>query len=126
MNKAEGGNVDDGRPIFAQVAEQLEDRIIDGSLPELGPVPSINELAKFYRINPATALKGINVLVDQGVLYKQRGIGMFVADGARAALLARRKADFQAQYVAALVNEARRLGMSAAEVVEMVTKESER
>jgi GntR family transcriptional regulator len=118
--------VDDGRPIFAQIAEQLEGRIIDGSLPEAEQVPSINELAKFYRINPATALKGINVLVDQGVLYKQRGIGMFVADGARALLLARRRADFQAQYVAALVSEARRLGMSAAEIIDMVAKESER
>jgi DNA-binding transcriptional regulator YhcF (GntR family) len=122
----DGGNVDDGRPIFAQVAEQLEGRIIDGSLPEAEQVPSINELAKFYRINPATALKGINVLVDQGMLYKQRGIGMFVAVGARALLLARRKADFQAQYVAALVSEARRLGMSAAEIIDMVAKESGR
>jgi DNA-binding transcriptional regulator YhcF (GntR family) len=122
----DGGNVDDGRPIFAQVAEQLEGRIIDGSLPEAEQVPSINELAKFYRINPATALKGINVLVDQGMLYKQRGIGMFVAVGARALLLARRKADFQAQYVAALVSEARRLGMSAAEIIDMVAKESVR
>jgi DNA-binding transcriptional regulator YhcF (GntR family) len=118
--------VDDSRPIFAQVAEQLESRIVDGSLPEAEHIPSINELAKFYRINPATALKGVNVLVDQGVLYKQRGIGMFVAEGARAMLLARRKADFQAQYVAAMVSEARRLGMTAAEIIDMVTRESGR
>ena len=118
--------MDDARPIFAQVAEHLEDRIIDGSLAELQPAPSINELARFYRINPATALKGVNILVDQGVLYKQRGIGMFVAEGARAALVAQRRTVFREQYVAALVNEGRRLGMSAADIVEVVAKESAR
>ncbi|HZL80806.1 MAG TPA: GntR family transcriptional regulator, partial [Demequina sp.] len=56
-------DVDDGRPIFVQIAEQIEGQIVDGTMPEESQVPSINELAAFHRINPATALKGVNVLV---------------------------------------------------------------
>src|SRR5665811_289333 len=79
--------VDDGRPIFVQIAEQIEGQIVDGTMPEESQVPSINELAAFHRINAATALKGVNVLVDNGILYKRRGIGMFVAERARDTLL---------------------------------------
>ena len=75
--------MDEGRPIFQQIAEQIENSIIDGSLAEEAQVPSTNELAAFHRINPATAAKGINQLVDDGILYKRRGIGMFVSPGAR-------------------------------------------
>ena len=75
--------MDDSRPLFLQIAEQIENDIIDGALPEESQVPSTNEFAAFHRINPATAGKGVNLLVDDGVLYKKRGIGMFVAEGAR-------------------------------------------
>ena len=75
--------LDDGTPLFVQIAEQLADDIVDGVLAEGARVPSTNELAAFYRINPATAAKGINLLVDDGVLEKRRGIGMFVAAGAQ-------------------------------------------
>lgn len=115
--------MDEGRPIFLQVAEQLESDIISGAMPEQAQVPSINELATFYRINPATALKGINLLVDAGVLYKRRGIGMFVADGARAQLLALRRGQFQEEYVKPLVEHARTLGVSADELNQMIRKE---
>src|SRR5690606_14249292 len=79
--------IEDGRALFLQIAERVEDSIVDGSLAEESQAPSTNELAAFYRINPATAAKGITMLVDKGVLYKRRGIGMFVADGARDLLL---------------------------------------
>src|ERR1700753_980593 len=75
--------LDEGTPLFAQVAERLAAEIADGGLAEGERVPSTNELAAFYRINPATAAKGINVLADDGLLEKRRGIGMFVAAGAR-------------------------------------------
>ena len=65
-----------------------------GTLLEEAQAPSTNELAGFYRINPATAAKGINKLVDEGILYKKRGIGMFVATGARTRLLERRGRSF--------------------------------
>ena len=77
--------IDDGRPLFVQIAEQIEGSIIDGSLAEEAQVPSTNELAAFHRINPATAAKGVNQLVADGILYKRRGIGMFVHRGADAA-----------------------------------------
>jgi DNA-binding transcriptional regulator YhcF (GntR family) len=77
--------LDEGAPLFVQVAERLADEIADGTLAEGERVPSTNELAAYYRINPATAAKGISMLTDDGLLEKRRGIGMFVAAGARAA-----------------------------------------
>lgn len=111
---------DDGRPLFAQIAEQIETSIVDGSLAEEAQVPSTNELAAFHRINPATAAKGVSRLVGDGVLYKRRGIGMFVATGARTLLLERRREDFARQYLAPLLAEARKLGMDAEQVKKMI------
>ena len=76
---------DDSRPIFLQLAEMLEDGIISGAFPEGGQIPSITEYSAALKINPATALKGINLLVDEGLVYKKRGVGMFVSEGAREA-----------------------------------------
>ena len=78
------------KPIFLQIAESLEDAVLSGALTEGEQLPSITELSVQYTINPATALKGINLLVDQGVAYKKRGVGMFVAKGARALLQKKR------------------------------------
>jgi len=116
--------MDDDRPIFLQIAEQLEAHIIDGSMPEESQVPSINELAAFHRINPATALKGVTRLVDAGVLYKKRGIGMFVATGAREALLAQRRRDFHADFVAPLVAQAHALGISTDSLIDLIRKDA--
>jgi GntR family transcriptional regulator len=104
---------EDGGPIFRQIAAQLENAIVDGSLAEESQAPSSNELAAFHRINPATAAKGLNQLVTDGVLYKRRGVGMFVATGAREQLLKRRRAEFADQYVVPLLTEAAKLGISA-------------
>ena len=112
--------IDDSRPIFLQIAEEIENEIVEGTLAEEAQVPSTNEFAAFHRINPATAAKGVNRLVDEGILYKQRGIGMFVATGARAALLQRRRDQFFDQYVRPLAVEARKLGISPHELAEMV------
>ena len=103
--------IDDSRPIFQQIAERVEGDILDEILREESQAPSTNEFAAFYRINPATAAKGINVLVDEGILYKRRGIGMFVAPGAREAVLKKRREQFYQQYVRPLTLEARRLGI---------------
>lgn len=116
--------MDTGRPIFVQIAEQLESQIIDGSMREEAQVPSINELAAFHRINPATALKGVTMLVDSGVLYKRRGIGMFVAAGARERLIAARKEAFRDTYVRPVVAQALSLGITAKQLTDMITKEA--
>jgi GntR family transcriptional regulator len=112
--------MEESRPIFLQIAELLENSILDGSLPEEGQVPSTNELAAFHRINPATAAKGVNKLVDDGTLYKKRGIGMFVSPGARAKLRGRRRDEFARQYVQPLLAEARKLGIDPAELKNMI------
>ena len=100
----------------------MEDAIIDGSLPEESQAPSTNELAAFHRINPATAAKGVNMLVDKGVLYKRRGIGMFVAEGARELLLAERRTAFADGYVLPLLAEARKIGLSPDDVRALITE----
>jgi GntR family transcriptional regulator len=114
--------LDAGDPLFAQVAERLAAEIADGGLAEGERVPSSNELAAFYRINPATAAKGINVLADEGLLEKRRGIGMFVAAGARLLLLEQRRSRFAARYVQPMVAEAGRLGIGASELAELIRK----
>jgi len=120
----EMAGLDEGGPLFAQVAERLAGEIADGGLAEGARVPSANELAAFYRINPATAAKGINVLADEGLLDKRRGIGMFVAAGARATLLARRRAGFTDRYVEPLLTEAARLGIDADELIGLIREAS--
>jgi len=112
--------IEDGRPIFLQVAERVEQDILDGTLPEEGQAPSTNELAAFYRINPATAAKGINQLVSEGIIYKRRGVGMFVSAGAREKLRAKRRDEFARQYVEPLLAEAARLGIDNDQVLAMV------
>ena len=103
--------IEEGRALFLQISEQIEDQIIDGSLEEEAKAPSTNELAAFYRINPATAAKGVTMLTDKGVLYKRRGIGMFVATGARDTLLGERRSAFADRYIDPLLTEARTLGL---------------
>lgn len=105
--------IDEGRPLFLQIAEAIEESILEGTLAEEGQAPSTNELAAFYRINPATAAKGVVMLVDKGILVKRRGIGMFVTSGARDILLADRRTAFAERYIDPLVAEARTLGMDA-------------
>jgi DNA-binding transcriptional regulator YhcF (GntR family) len=112
--------LDEGTPLFVQVADRLAGEIAGGGLTEGERVPSTNELAAFYRINPATAAKGINVLADDGLLEKRRGIGMFVAAGARQRLLARRRAEFTQRYVETLLTEAARLGIDIDELFALI------
>ncbi|AWP27267.1 GntR family transcriptional regulator [Paenibacillus sp. Cedars] len=114
--------IDDSRPIFMQIADKIEDDIIEARLPEETQVPSTNQFAAFYQINPATAAKGVNLLVDQGILYKKRGIGMFVASGVRERLMEKRKTEFYEQYVVAMVKEAAKLGISKDQLSEMIRR----
>ena len=110
------------KPIFQQIAEGLEDSILSGAFPEESQIPSITEFSVLYKINPATALKGINLLVDAGVIYKKRGVGMFVAQGAVEALRAKRKEGFYDHFVAPMIEEAKRLGLSREELQRLIDR----
>lgn len=118
--------IDEGRPLFVQIAEAIEESILDGTLSEDGQAPSTNELAAFYRINPATAAKGVNMLVDKGILLKRRGIGMFVAPGARAILLGERRTAFAERYIDPLIAEAATLGLGADDLTALVRERARR
>lgn len=108
------------KPIFQQIRERVEDAILDGQLQPEDRIPSTNEFAKEYQINPATAGKGVNELVDKGVIYKKRGVGMFVHPNAREILVAERKENFLQQHIEPLKKEARRLGISNEELQKML------
>jgi DNA-binding transcriptional regulator YhcF (GntR family) len=114
--------LNDSRPIFVQIAERIENDIISGDLPEEAQVPSTNQFASFYQINPATAAKGVNLLVDEGILYKKRGLGMFVATGAREKLREKRKNQFFEQYVMTMIQEAEKLGITLEQLTEMIQR----
>ena len=108
------------KSIYLQIAEMIETDILRDILLEEERVPSTNELAKLYAINPATAAKGVNILVDEGVLYKKRGIGMFVSAGAKEAILSRRKNEFYDNYVKKLLEEAASIGLGKEEVIQLL------
>jgi Predicted transcriptional regulators len=100
----------------------IETDILRDILLEEERAPSTNELAQMYAINPATAAKGINILVDKGILYKKRGIGMFVQEGSKERIIAERKTEFYTSYIKEMVSEAKNLRISEKELVEMIQK----
>lgn len=113
------------KSIYIQISEMIENDILRDILLEEEKVPSTNDLARLYSINPATAAKGINLLVDSGILYKKRGIGMFVMSGAKELIRNRRKEAFYENYLKALVNEAKSLGITKDELIAMIIREDE-
>ncbi|WP_329456634.1 GntR family transcriptional regulator [Streptomyces sp. NBC_01497] len=114
---------DDGGPIFAQIAAELTDQIADGTVGEGERLASSNELAAYYRVNPATAARSLTVLVDEGLVEKRRGVGMFVARGAREQLVQARRRRFADRYVRPLVVEAVRLGIGLDELSGLLREE---
>ncbi len=108
------------KSIYLQISEIIETDILRGILLEDEKVPSTNELTKQYTINPATAAKGISLLVAEGILYKKRGIGMFVSPGAREQILEKRRKLFKEQYIPKLLQEAASIGLSKEEVIRTI------
>jgi DNA-binding transcriptional regulator YhcF (GntR family) len=113
----------DDKPIFIQIKDMIEDSIMDGSFEKDSRVPSTNELASFYQINPATAGKGMNELVAEGILVKKRGVGMFVTESAKEIVKEKRKQTFHTDYVLPLKEEARKLQIKDEELIEMLQRE---
>lgn len=112
-------------PIFQQIAEGVEDAILSGAFLEESQVPSTTEISVTYKINPATALKGMNLLVAEGILYKKRGVGLFVAKGAVKKLKQKRKESFYENFIKPMMTEASRLEISQEELWNMMKKGNE-
>ena len=108
---------DERSPIYLQIADGIKNDVLSGALKEGDQVMSTNQYAAFYQINPATAAKGFAQLVDEGVLFKKRGIGMFVSPQARVKLRTERRERFFAEVVDPMIAEARMLGVPVAEIV---------
>ena len=115
----------EGPLIYQQIAAMLEHDILRGVYQEEEQVPSTNELARAYHINPATAAKGLNLLTAEGILYKRRGLGMFVSPGAAEAVRQKRRAAFYDGYVRPLVKEGASLGLTGEELLAMVKQASQ-
>lgn len=113
-------NID--KPIFIQIAEQLEDSIFTGVFPEETKIPSTNEISALLNINPHTVLKGMNMLVDEEIIYKKRGLGMFVKDGAVEKIRQKRQGQFYNQYIATLIEEASKLKMTKEEIISLIER----
>ena len=115
-------NLSSDTPIYLQIAEAIEDDILKGILEEETQVISTTEISVNFKINPATAGKGINLLVDEGIIYKKRGVGMFVSVGAKEKILQKRIDNFYENYIAVLIDEASKLNISKAEIIKMIER----
>ncbi len=111
---------DSETPIYIQIAEEMEDAILSGAFPQESQVPSTTEISATYRINPATVLKGMALLTDEGVLYKKRGLGMFVRAGAPEQIREKRRRMFYETYIVSLLEEAGKLGIDKEELIRLI------
>ncbi|MTI96958.1 MAG: GntR family transcriptional regulator [Firmicutes bacterium] len=106
--------------MFLQIKERIEDQVVNGQLQEHEQIPSTTQMVHFYKVNHITISKGINLLVDEGIIYKKRGVGMFVAEGAMEKLIKNRKDSFADKFVLPMIQEARKLGLSDKDVNEII------
>ncbi|MCR2821494.1 GntR family transcriptional regulator [Lederbergia panacisoli] len=113
-------NSDSSKPIYVQISEWIENEIISGNFNNDDKVYSQYQLAELFNINPATAAKGLNILADEQILYKKRGLGMFVAVGARERILDKRRNETLKELVDALVIEAKRLNVAENDLIMMI------
>ncbi|AYE33734.1 GntR family transcriptional regulator [Clostridium septicum] len=113
-------NFNEDSPIYLQIANSIEDGILNGIYQEESQIPSTTEISITYKINPATVGKGFNILVNEGIIYKKRGVGMFVSTGAVKKLLTNRKNKFFDNYILTLMSEAKRLGITVDEIINMI------
>ncbi|SMG56780.1 transcriptional regulator, GntR family [Paenibacillus aquistagni] len=112
--------IDETKSIYLQIAELIENDILSGTIEEDGQVPSTNQFAKVLQINPATAAKGINLLVDEGILFKKRGVGMFVSEGAKSMVLKKRRKQFAEIELPRLFHEAQAVQITKEELIQMI------
>jgi DNA-binding transcriptional regulator YhcF (GntR family) len=112
--------LDENRPIFIQIKESIETDILNGLLAPDDQIPSNSQLVSFYNINPVTVLKGVNLLLDDGIIYKKRGLGMFVSPDAPEILRRRFREAFEREQLIPLVRLAKPLKISLVELHTMI------
>ena len=112
-------------PIFIQIKEKIKDEIMSGVYETDELIISTTQIAKLYSVNPATAVKSVSMLTDEGIVYKRRGIGMCVSDGAKEKIIAQRKVQFYEKTVKKTVSEAKKLKISKAELIKIITEVSD-
>ncbi|QCJ40948.1 GntR family transcriptional regulator [Bacillus sp. S3] len=113
-------NLDGTKPIYIQLSEWLENEILNGNFESDQKIYSQYQLAEIFNINPATAAKGLNILADEQILYKKRGLGMFITSNAKDTILKKRKNQTLKRLVRDIVAEAGRLQVSKEELIEMI------
>lgn len=112
-------------PLFQQIADLIADGIVSGAYPETEQIPSTTEISATLAINPATVLKGMNLLVSKDCLYKKRGMGMFVSPGARERLLTERRNAFYDTILRDLIEEARKIGLDRADIIRLLEENND-
>lgn len=115
-------NANGEKPIFIQIAEQLEDSVFTQVFQEETKIPSTNEISMLLNINPHTVLKGMNMLVDAQIIYKKRGLGMYVKEGAVERIRNRRQSQFYNQYIKVMLIEASKLQMKKEEIISLIER----
>ncbi|MCT3130256.1 GntR family transcriptional regulator [Lactococcus lactis] len=115
-------NFDSDIALYQQVAEEISEGIFNGSYAEGTQIPSTTEISKNYKINPATILKGMNQLVEEKLIEKKRGLGMFVTIGAQQKVLNQRKDNFINKELLKVLDEAKKLNISQEKLIELVER----
>ena len=113
---------DSEKPLFLQIAEEIEDGVFTGAFPSEAQIPSTTEISAAFKINPATVLKGMNLLVEENIIYKKRGVGMFVSKGALEKIKEKRQKQFYDNYILRLITEAKKLGISGEEIISLIER----
>ncbi|KAB2330617.1 GntR family transcriptional regulator [Bacillus mesophilum] len=119
-------NMESNKPIYVQIAEWIESEILSGALKEEEKVYSQYQLAEMYTINPATAAKGLNLLAEEEILFKKRGLGMFVTAEAKDIISKKRRNETVKRLIQELVTEAKRLQIGEEELIQMIKEEGEK
>jgi len=111
---------DDNLPIFQQVAHIIEDDILNGTFRVDEQILSVAQFSQMFQINPATVVKGIALLVNEEIVYKKRGLGMFVAADAKAKIQQKRRDRFHKEMLSNLLSEADKLGLTTDDIIAMI------
>lgn len=112
--------LNDKKPIYIQIKDWLADQIIDETIETHDKIPSTNEIVTYFKVNHITVSKGVTQLVEDGILYKKRGVGMFVEEGAREKLLKVRREEFVEDYLKPMLDEAAKLELTKEDIQQLI------